>query len=131
MTNTALDLTRDYLLIAGTELDDLEGGETFWSKLATDDTHRERIGEGWLVAAFPVANDWASWERHPAADEVVHVTDGVLLVILDHGDRQERIRASRGQTVVVPAGTWHTIDVVEPGGTLNITHGPGTEHRPR
>ena len=67
----------------------------------------------------------------PAADEVVHVIGGELTVILDHGTEHERVPTSRGDTVIVPAGVWHTIDVIEPGGTLNITHGPGTEHRPR
>ncbi len=131
MTTTALDLTHHYLLIAGTDLDRLDGGETFWSKLATDEAHRERVGGGWLVAEYPVTSDWGSWEMHPAADEVVHVTGGELAVVLERDGGHERLRVTRGNTVVVPAGVWHTIDVIEPGGTLNLTHGPGTEHRPR
>ena len=44
MMSAAVDLTRSYLLITGTDLADLDGGETFWSKLATDDDHRQRVG---------------------------------------------------------------------------------------
>jgi quercetin dioxygenase-like cupin family protein len=36
-----------------------------------------------------------------------------------------------GQTVVIPAGVWHTVDVVEPARTLHVTFGRGTRHRSR
>ncbi len=125
-----LDLQHDYLLISGTDLEQL-AGDRFWERLEDDAEHRQLVGSGWLVAAFPVPTDWDGWEMHPHADEVVHVTSGHLVVTLDNGTDHERVDAASGETVIVPAGVWHTIDVVEPGATLNITHGPGTEHRPR
>jgi mannose-6-phosphate isomerase-like protein (cupin superfamily) len=130
MTPT-LHLEHDYLLISGTDLEQMRGGEAFWAKLSTDAEHLDHVGTGWLIAAFPTTADWATWEMHPRADEVVHITSGRLVVIFDRGGSHERISAGTGDTVIVPAGMWHTMDVVEPGATLNITHGPGTEHRPR
>ena len=33
--------------------------------------------------------------------------------------------------LVVPTGSWHTMDVIEPGRAVIITWGEGTQHRPR
>jgi hypothetical protein len=35
------------------------------------------------------------------------------------------------QSVVMPAGTWHTLDVIEAARIVTITWGAGTAHRPR
>lgn len=43
----------------------------------------------------------------------------------------DRVEVAAGETVVVPAGVGHTVDLIEPGGTLDTTHGAGTGHRPR
>lgn len=126
-----LDLHDDYLLIDGTDLERLSGGPGFWDQLLFDDAFRDQVGAGWLVAAFEVTSDWESWEMHPDADEVVHVTSGRLVVTLDRDGEHQRLTVHAHQTVIVPAGVWHTVDVVKPGGTLHLTHGQGTEHRPR
>lgn len=125
-----LDLHNEYLLIADSDLEPL-AADGFWERLFSDADFNSRVGAGWLVAAFEVNDDWASWEMHPQADEVVHVTGGRLEVILDDAGSTRTLSVSAGETLIVPAGVWHTIDVVEPGGTLNITHGDGTRHRPR
>ena len=35
-----------------------------------------------------------------------------------------------GQALVIPKGTWHQIFVDEPGQLINVTPGPGGQHRP-
>lgn len=126
-----IHLEEDYLLLAGTELRRLDGGEQFWEGLANDDAWSDHIGSGWLVAAFPATADWTSWEMHPHADEVVHVSSGQLVMTLDRDGNHESITVGGGETVIVPAGVWHTVDVEQPGAILTITHGHGTDHRPR
>lgn len=128
---TALDLTDTYLLIGGDRVERIEGGGAFWERLATDDGLHARVGDGWLTGIYPIEASWTSWEMHPDGDEIVHATEGRFDVILDTVDGQQAIEVVAGRTIVIPAGTWHTIDVVEPGATLHVTFGRNTQHRPR
>lgn len=129
----ALDLATTYLLIHGDSVDELDGGSAFWERLDADADYRARIGEGWLAGIYPVQQTWTFWEMHPDGDEIVHATAGRFRVILDtEADTGHRtVDLPAGHTVVVPAGTWHTVDVEEPGATLNVTFGRDTQHRPR
>lgn len=128
---TTLDLSDTYLLVAGDRAHQLDGGTAFWERLATDDDLRSRVETGWLTGIYPIAASWTSWEMHPDGDEVVHATAGRFLMILDGPAGHETSELAAGHTIVVPAGMWHTVDVVEPGATLNITFGRGTQHRAR
>jgi mannose-6-phosphate isomerase-like protein (cupin superfamily) len=88
--------------------------------------------EGRLVVMVGGGDDWTSWERHPAGEEVVLVVSGRLDLIqrtVDGGER--RIPLGPGQAAINPAGVWHTADVHEAGQALFITPGRGTEHEPR
>ncbi len=126
-----LDLTDTYLLISGDRADRLDGGAAFWERLATDADLRSDVEGGWLAGMYPIASSWTSWEMHPDGDEVVHATAGRFVLLFDTPDGHEAVELAAGRTIVVPAGTWHTVDVLEPGATLNITFGRGTRHRTR
>jgi mannose-6-phosphate isomerase-like protein (cupin superfamily) len=69
-------------------------------------------------------------EMHPDADEFLYLASGRIRVRLElaAGDREVEMRP--GQALVVPQGTWHQIFVDEPGQLINVTPGPGGQHRP-
>ena len=71
------------------------------------------------------------WERHPAGDEVVVQLGGRVVVIQDAAGGEQRLELGPGEALINPKGVWHTADVLEPGDSLFITPGRGTEHRPR
>jgi mannose-6-phosphate isomerase-like protein (cupin superfamily) len=54
-------------------------------------------------------------ERHPGIDEVIIVAAGQIQVGLDRPSGPETVTVSSGSAVIVPADTWHRLDVVEPG----------------
>lgn len=128
---TALDLSDNYLLIHGDRVEELAGGGAFWERLAADADFRTHVGQGWLAGVYPIDASWTGWEMHPDGDEIVHATAGRFRVNLDTGTGHQAVDLEAGRTIVVPAGTWHTVDVEEPGATLNVTFGRDTQHRPR
>jgi len=69
-------------------------------------------------------------EMHPDADEFLYLASGRIRVRLElaAGDREVEVRP--GQALVIPQGTWHQIFVDEPGQLINVTPGPGGQHRP-
>lgn len=121
------DLDTTYLALASSgEVTTMAVTDEFW---ATVDERTELTG-GRLVMLAHYEADWPSWEIHPAGDEIVYLLSGAVDLVLDEPDG-ERIVALRGRSAcVVPAGTWHTARVHEPGPAVHITAGDGTEHRP-
>jgi mannose-6-phosphate isomerase-like protein (cupin superfamily) len=87
--------------------------------------------DGRLVTVSPQEQSWTMWERHPAGDEVVVQLSGRVVVIQDTPAGERRLEVGAGQALINHKGVWHTADVIEPGETLFITPGVGTEHRPR
>jgi mannose-6-phosphate isomerase-like protein (cupin superfamily) len=74
-------------------------------------------------------------ELHPDGDELLYLVAGRIAVVLDDGDQDhvgtERVeQLEAGQAFIVPKGTWHRIDVLEPGRLVHVTPGPGSAHRP-
>ena len=69
-------------------------------------------------------------EMHPDADEFLYLASGRIRVRLEleEGDREAEMRP--GQALVITRGTWHQIFVDEPGQLINVTPGPGGQHRP-
>jgi mannose-6-phosphate isomerase-like protein (cupin superfamily) len=130
-TVEVVDLTAEYLLVDADRAAPVGGGPAFWERLGSDAGFADRIGRGWLVAVFDMASTWTSWEVHPDGDEIVHVTRGRVRMVFDRDGRHETAELAAGDTVVVPAGVWHTADVVEPAGALHVTFGRDTRHRPR
>ncbi len=101
--------------------------ETFWPTIH----ERTDLQRGRLITAMATDGDWSVWEMHPAAEEVILVTEGASRFHLDDGDEVTEHVVTAPEYLVVPTGTWHTMDVIEPGRAVVITWGEGTQHRPR
>lgn len=103
------------------------GGSTFWSQ---PEERLQALGSDWLVSEFVCDVDWASWEMHPYADELVYLLEGDadLLFELPGGVRTVRL-TGRG-AVIVPRSIWHTAHIRARSRLLHITMGKGTQNRP-
>lgn len=69
-------------------------------------------------------------EMHPDADEFLYLASGRIRVRLELEDGAREAEVRPGQSLVIPRGTWHQIFVDEPGQLINVTPGPGGQHRP-
>ena len=124
----AFDLATTYV-----QLDDgpralaVEVDDEFWQTI----DRRSELQGGRLVGRLHNAQDWDIWEMHPAGDEVVCLLSGAIDVVLDEPDGERVVALEAGRTCIVPRGVWHRAIVREPGDTLHITRGDGTQHRPR
>jgi len=108
----------------------LEVNESFWQDLATGGF--DHLGPGRLVSTYDFSEDWASWEQHPAGEEVVVLISGALEFVLEMSDGERKVTLEQpGQFLLVPRGTWHTANVASSAKVLFITPGEGTGHRPR
>jgi mannose-6-phosphate isomerase-like protein (cupin superfamily) len=104
----------------------LELTPTFWQELGA----RTDLHGGRLVSAYRFAEDWPSWERHPAGDELVFQLSGAMDFVVDDGGSERTVSLRGRAALVVPRGAWHTARVLEPSEALFVTRGEGTEHRP-
>lgn len=104
----------------------IEGGEEFWAGIED----RRDLDRGRLMGASRQAADWDHWERHPAGEEILTLLSGELEIVLETSVGEQRVVLGPGQTMVIPAGSWHRGIVRQPGDLLFITPGAGTEHRP-
>lgn len=88
--------------------------------------------EGRLVSAYRFAENWDSWEMHPAGDEVVLCLEGRITLHQEMADGSKAtVALAAGDYAINPPGCWHTADVEDEAAALFITAGLGTEHRPR
>jgi mannose-6-phosphate isomerase-like protein (cupin superfamily) len=74
-------------------------------------------------------------EMHPDGDEFLYVVSGTMALIADDGDQhsvgvETTIILRSGDAYVVPRGTWHRLEAVEPSHLVHVTPGPRGEHRP-
>lgn len=68
-------------------------------------------------------------ERHPDGDEILYLISGkARVVFLDSSE--EDIEMHPGDGLVVPRGTWHRVDILEPCQIVYVTPGPNNEFRP-
>jgi mannose-6-phosphate isomerase-like protein (cupin superfamily) len=124
----AFDLATTYVqLDDGPQAFAVEVDDEFWQTI----DRRSELQGGRLVGRFHNAQDWDIWEMHPAGDEVVCLLSGAIDVVLDEPDGERVVELEAGRTFIVPRGVWHRAIVREPGDTLHITRGEGTQHRPR
>lgn len=105
----------------------LEGGEVFWSQ---PPEVLDGYGQGWLVTQYQFLEDWTSWEMHPEADEVLHLSEGEIVLHLERAGTASVVPMQGRYTAVIPQGAWHTIKVIRPARALLITMGGGTQLRP-
>jgi mannose-6-phosphate isomerase-like protein (cupin superfamily) len=124
----AFDLATTYVqLDDGPRASAVEVDDEFWQTI----DRRSELQGGRLVGRFHNAQDWDIWEMHPAGDEVVCLLSGAIDVVLDEPEGERVVALETGRTCIVPRGVWHRAIVREPGDTLHITRGEGTQHRPR
>lgn len=131
---TPFELTDTYLILdPDSNVEQVEGGGPFWARLASDHRLVAQLDDSRLVSAYRTTDDWTNWERHPAGEEVIIATGGRFAIRTEDPDSaaSATIVLHDGQTIIMPAGVWHTVDVDEPGVMLTITAGKGTEHRDR
>lgn len=93
--------------------------------------HASDGDEGRLVMIGANTATWTYWERHPGGPELAVLLSGHVTVIQDRGGDHHTVELHPGEAVVNAKGVWHTADVHEPGRSLYVTPGRGTEHRPR
>jgi mannose-6-phosphate isomerase-like protein (cupin superfamily) len=126
--NDVFDLTTTFVqLDDGPAASPVEVDDEFWETI----DQRPELHGGRLVGTFHNAADWDVWEMHPVGDEVVCLLSGAIDVVLDEPQGERVVPLEAGQTCIVPRGVWHSAVVHEPGDTLHITRGEGTQHRPR
>ena len=83
-----------------------------------------------LVSMHEFTEDWPTWERHPAGDEIVMLLAGGATFLLALPDETRPIVLDEpGSYIVVPRNTWHTARVPGSARVLFITPGEGTENR--
>jgi hypothetical protein len=104
----------------------LELTPSFWQELES----RADLHGGRLISAYRFSEDWTSWERHPAGDELVFQLSGAMDFVLEDGGAERSVPLRGRAALVVPRGAWHTVRVLEPSEALFVTRGAGTEHRP-
>ena len=67
-------------------------------------------------------------ERHPDGDEILYLISGKVRVVFVDGDADD-IDVSPGDGLVVPKGTWHRVDILEPSQIVYLTPGPNNQFR--
>ena len=96
----------------------------------------ERNSSTWRIDGYTIESSalggppMHNGELHPDADELLYLLSGRIRVRLEleGGDQEAEVRP--GQALAIPRGTWHQIIVDEPGQLINVTPGPGGQHRP-
>jgi mannose-6-phosphate isomerase-like protein (cupin superfamily) len=68
-------------------------------------------------------------EMHPDGDELLYLISGRVKVVLLDTD-EEDIDVGPGEGLVVPKGTWHRVDIIEPSQIVYLTPGPNNQFRP-
>ena len=68
-------------------------------------------------------------ERHADGDEVLYLISGRVKVVFVDND-EEDIDVRPGDGLVVPKGTWHRVDILEPSQIVYLTPGPNNQFRP-
>lgn len=68
-------------------------------------------------------------ERHADGDEILYLISGrANVVMLDDGG--ETLEMNAGDGLIVPKGTWHRVDILEPCRIVYVTPGSNNQSRP-
>ncbi len=68
-------------------------------------------------------------EMHPDGDEVLYLISGRVNVIFEDASLDD-VLMQPGDGLIVPRGSWHRVDILEPSQIFYATPGPGGEFRP-
>lgn len=112
----------------GGRIEQIAVTEQFWSDLLSG--ARPELDQGRLISAFSFSQDWPSWERHPAGEELVMLLAGSTRLLLEEATGERELLLDRvGAYALVPRGVWHTARTTVATTLLFLTPGAGTEHR--
>lgn len=82
-----------------------------------------------LISAHQFSEDWPTWEKHPAGDELVVLLSGRAEILMRRKSGDESITLeSPGACVIVPRDTWHTARIARPTSMLFVTPGEQTQN---
>src|SRR4051812_20399389 len=76
----------------------------FWPDVMSG-KHPE-LETGWLVAAFPMNEDWNNWEMHPEGEEILTLLSGAVEMIVEEAGERRTVRMRPGDMFVMPRGAW-------------------------
>jgi mannose-6-phosphate isomerase-like protein (cupin superfamily) len=124
------ELTSTYVVASGSDATCHEGGETFWRRLSQHDPKLASADGGWLISSYTLDSSWPNWEMHPNGDEIVCSRSGACDLVIETDEGNQEVSLTPGRTVVIPKGTWHTVQVPEHAELLHITYGSGTTFKP-
>ena len=82
-----------------------------------------------LISQHHFAEDWPTWEVHPAGDEFVTLITGDITLVLWQDQQEHALRLSNpSDFVIIPKSVWHTARVQAPTTMLFVTPGEGTKN---
>ena len=82
-----------------------------------------------LISQHHFAEDWPTWEVHPAGDEFVTLITGDITLVLWQDQQEHALHLSTpSDFVIIPKGVWHTARVHSPTTMLFVTPGEGTKN---
>lgn len=82
-----------------------------------------------LISAHQFSEDWSTWEKHPAGDEMVVLLSGRAEFVLRRESGDESIvLEDPGSFVIIPRNTWHTARTEQVTSVLFVTPGEGTQN---
>ena len=124
------NILSDYLHVRdGGRTDAIDSSASFWEDLARGSY--PQLDQGRLMSAFEFSESWATWERHPAGEELVMLLSGTATLVLEEDGEEHTVELTGpGQYILVPQGVWHTARTSVATSMLFLTPGDGTEHRP-
>lgn len=83
-----------------------------------------------LISSHEFTEDWKTWEKHPAGDEMVMLLSGEATFVLRVPSGDQSVALTQpGAYVIIPRDTWHTARVEKFASVLFVTPGEGTENR--
>ncbi len=77
-------------------------------------THCTDVDPGRLIMIESSPVDWGAWECHQLGDEIVVILEGEAEFIQQIDGEERRFTVRPGDTVINPAGVWHTANVTKP-----------------
>lgn len=68
-------------------------------------------------------------EMHADGDEVLYLISGRVRIVFIDGDFGD-VDVAPGDGLIVPKGTWHRVDILEPSQIVYLTPGPNNRFKP-
>ena len=101
------------------------------SPIAEGEERKDHPGRvvGIVEARQPEDLHPSMWEMHPDGDEILHLIDGSVRIVVEGPEGVKIHELNKGDTFIVPQGSWHRFERQGPCDLLFITRGSGTEFR--